>query len=87
MFHSCYYLSLKATGTVYFTFMAFPFSVPGFHLGSIFIRRSASLSNTPYYVRFYYVTVFVYDELNNNFSLYSFCLGFGWILHIVYDEL
>lgn len=44
MFHSCYYLSLKATGTVYFTFMAFPFSVPGFHLGSIFIRRSASLS-------------------------------------------
>lgn len=29
--NSCYYLSLKATGTVYFTFTAFPFSVPGFH--------------------------------------------------------
>ena len=30
MFYSCYYLSLKATGTVYFTFTAFPFSVPEF---------------------------------------------------------
>ena len=33
----------------------------------------------------YCKTGFVYDELNNNFSLYSFCLGFGWILHIVVD--